>query len=334
MANYINNNTLLSGLVKYRDELSMKEILIESVYSAKTLERVKVEYGLKGTQTINLMTSQPIWTIAQCGLNAGTGSVTLSQQDITVSDLSQTEDLCLVGDNTLSKYYTGALMPKGVNQEDLTPKIFAASFIADKMQKTKDTVEKLVWIGNINYAPGASGSYSSLQYANLANGFLYQLNSGGGSASVIPGNGTYSASAMTNTNAVDIVNYMITQIPQEILDKDLTLFVSVANFQKIVNNLINNNNYHYTALDAAGTHKEISFPFLSNLNIVGTNGLANRNDMVISYAENFYVGVDGEHDFEQFKIWYSDDLNAVRYRLQMRLGTAIAYPQYVVYFKG
>jgi hypothetical protein len=334
MANYINNNTLLSGLVKYRDELSMQEILIESVYSAKTLERVKVEFGVKGTQTINLMTSQPVWTVAACGLQAGTGSVTLLQQDITVSDLSQTEDLCLVGDNTLSKYYTGALMPKGMNQEELTPKIFATAFIADKMQKTKDTVEKLVWIGNTDYAPGASGSFSSLQYANLADGFLYQLKYGGASASVINGNGTYGGASMSNTNAVDIVNYMITQIPQEILDKDLTLFVSVANYQKIVNNLITLNNYHYTAIDATGVNKEISFPFLSNLNIVATNGLVNRNDMVISYAENFYVGVDGEHDYEQFKIWYSDDLNAVRYRLQMRLGTAIAYPQYVVWFKG
>jgi hypothetical protein len=332
MANFINNTTLLSGLVKYRDQLSMDEILIESVYSAKTLERVSVEYGVKGTQTINLMTSQPIWTVAQCGLVAGTGSVTLSQQDITVNDISQTEDLCLVGDNTLSKYYTGVLMPKGIDQEELTPKVFATAFIADKMQKTKDTVEKIVWIGNTT--PGATGSFASYQYANLANGFLYQLNYGGASASVINGNGTYSANAMTSTNAVDIVNYMVSQIPQEILDKDLTLFVSVANFQKIVNNLIYNNNYHYTALDAAGVNKEISFPFLSNLNIVATSGLQGRNDMVLTYAENLYVGTDGEHDFEQFKVWYSDDLNAVRYRLQLRIGTAIAYPQYVVYFKG
>ena len=334
MGNYINNATLLSGLVAYRDELSMNEILTESVFSARTLELVKVEFGVKGTQTINLMTSQPVWTVASCGLQAGTGSVTLSQQDITVSDLAQTEDICYVGDNTLSKYYTGVLMPRGVNQEELTPKNFAKAFIADKMMKTRDMVEHLIWIGNTSVAPGASGSYSSLQYANLANGFLYQLNSGGGSASVVDGNGTYSG-ALTDLNAIDVINYMMEQLPQEVADKDLVLFVSLSNYRHIINNLIKSNNYHYTAIDqSAGPAWTITFPFAHNLTIVATSGLQNRNDLVLSYPENFYVGTDGQHDFEQFNIWYSNDLNAVRYRLQLRIGTAIAYPQYVVYYKG
>jgi hypothetical protein len=330
MGNYINNATLLGGLVKYRDELSMNEILTESVFSAKTLEKVKIETGVKGTQTINLMTSQPIWTVAACGLQAGTGSVTLSQQDITVSDLAQTEDICYVGDNTLSKYYTGVLMPKGVNQEELTPKNFAKAFIADKMMKTRDTVEHLVWIGSTGTA-----SYSNLQYANLANGFLYQLGYGSGSANVLPGNGTYSG-ALTDTNAVDVVNYIIEQVPQEIADKDLIMFMSLANYRHVVNNLIKSNNYHYTAIDQSSGRGgwEIQFPFANNVTIVATSGLQNRNDIVLSYPENFYVGTDGEHDYEQFNIWYSNDLNAVRYRLQMRIGTAIAYPQYVVWYQG
>ena len=328
---YINNTTLLGGLTKYRDELTLSEILTESIYSAKTLSRVKVETGVKGTQTINLMTSNPIFTIASCGLQSGTGSVTLSQTDITVSDLSILEDLCLVGDNTLSKYWTGALMGKGINQEELTPKNFAKAFIADKMNKITDYVEHLAWVG-AKTAHG--GTFSVAQGMDLADGFLYQINYGTGYASIVNGNGTYSASALNSTNAIDIVNYMISQIPQAILDKDLTLFVSVASFQKIVNNLITTNNYHFTALDAAGKNKEISFPFLSNLNIVATSGLEGRNDMILTMADNLYIGTDLEHDMEQFNVFYSNDLNAVRFRAQWRIGTAIAYPQYVVFFKG
>lgn len=326
---YINNTTLLSGLVRYRDELSMGEILTESVFSARTLEIVKVETGVKGTQTINLMTSQPIWTVAACGLQAGTGSVTLSQQDITVADLSQTEDLCLVGQNTLSKYYTGALMPKGINQEDLTPKIFATAFIADKMLKTKDFVEHIVWAGNST----GSGTFSTSQGMNLANGFLYQLTQGSGHASVVSGNGTYSG-ALVQGQSVAVINAMIAALPQAVADKELVLFMSLPNFQTVRNELIINNNYHYTAIDAGVPSWTISYPFANNVTIVATSGLQGRNDLVLTYPENLYVGTDGEHDFEQFNIWYSNDLNAVRYRLQLRIGTAIAYPQYVVYYAG
>lgn len=333
MANYINNATLLSALTAYRDELTMSEILTESVFSARTAMLIKKATGINGTQTINLMTSQPVWAVASCGLQAGTGSVTLAQQDITVSDISLTEDICLVGDNTLSKYYTGQLMTTGINQEELTPSVFAKAYIADKILKTTDTIEKLLWIGNKNVTPGATGSFSSSQYANLADGFLYQLQFGSGTSSVVSGNGTYSG-AITEANAINVINGMVDLIPEAIADKELKLFVSLTAFRKIVRALINSNNYHYTALDATAPKWEISWPFDSNITIVATSGLNGRNDMVLTYGENLYEGTDGEHDFEQFKIWFSDDLNAVRFRQQFRLGTAIAFPQYVVYYKG
>lgn len=327
---YINNATLLSGLTTYRDELAMNEILTESIFSAKTLQKVKVQTGVKGTQTINLMTSQPVWTVAACGLAAGTGSVTLTQANITVGDIGQTEDICLVGDNTLSKYYTGVLMGKGINQEELTPKIFAKAFIADKMLKTKDYIEHLVWVGNSSGA----GTFSSTAGMTLANGFLYQLDLVSGSASVVNGNGTYSG-ALNAANAINVINGMIAVLPQAIADKDLTLFMSLANYRVVINALITSNNYHFTAIDqSAGPAWEVAWPFAHNVTIVATSGLESRNDLVLTYPENMYVGTDGEHDYEQFNIWYSNDLNAVRFRNQFRIGTAIAYPQYVVHYLG
>ena len=44
--------------------------------------------------------------------------------------------------------------------------------------------------------------------------------------------------------------------------------------------------------------------------------------------------MDGEHDYETFDVWDSKDLNAVRFRAMWRLGTQIAYPQYVVAYQG
>jgi len=332
MAYDFNNATILSNLTVYRDQLKAPELILDSVFSAKTLETVRIQSGVKGTVALNIMSSNMVLQAAACGLISGTGSVTFTQKDITVNDIMALEEVCFVGANTLPKYFFGALMPKGTKVEDLTPKNFAMGYIKDKQNKLKDYVEHLAWIGNTSYAPGASGSFSTLAYAQQANGFLYQL--GVASASTVSGNGTYSG-ALTDANAVLVVNGMINAIPQEIADKDLVLFVSLTNFQKIVNCLINNNNYNYTAVDSGARGSwEINYPFRSGLKIIATSGLQNRNDLVLTFGDNLVVGVDGESDEETFDIWYSQDLNSVRFRAMFRLGTQVAQPQYVVWYRG
>lgn len=326
----INNATILSSLTAYRDELSASELILDSVFSARTLDMVKVQTGVKGTQALNIMSSNLVLTAADCGLISGSGSVTFTQKDITVNDIMAQEQICFVGANTLPKYFFGALMPKGTKQEELTPKNFATAYISDKQNKLRDYIEHLIWIGNTSFAPGVTGSFSSLPYAQQANGFLYQLNSA--SASTVSGNGTYSG-ALTDANAVDVVNGMINVIPQEIADKDLVLFCSLSNFQHIVNGLIKSNNYHFTAVDSGAPSWVIKFPFRSNLTIVATSGLQNRNDLVLTFTDNLFVGVDGESDQESFDVWYSMDLNSVNFRAMFRLGTQVAQPQYVVWYR-
>jgi len=334
MANYINNATVLSALTVYRDELSAKEILTESVFSARTLGIVKIEYGVKGTQTINLITSQPVFQNAQCGLLSGTGSVTFGQQNITVNDLMIQEDLCYVGSGTLTKYFTGMSMNKGIKVDDITPQIFAKAYMTDKMLKIGDYVEAAIWQGSTSGTQYYSGQYN----LTLSNGFLYNMYQTSASQSIIYGNtysgGTYSG-ALTVSNAIAVLNNLISYIPQTIADKQLYLFCSLTNFRTITNALITSNNYHYTAVDRQiYTGWEIDYPFLPTLKIVATSGLVGRNDLVLTYADNLYVGFDGEHDYEKFDVWDSLDLNAIRFRAMFRIGTAIAYPQYVVVYPG
>jgi hypothetical protein len=327
MANYINNATILSGLVAYRDELSTKEILHESVFSARTLGIVNRQYGVKGTQTINLITSQPVFQLAQCGLLSGTGSVTFAQRDITVNDLMIQEDICYVGSGTLTKYFTGMSMNKGIKQEDITPEIFAKAYMSDKMLKIGDYVEKSIWLGS------TSGTVYNAAYT-LTNGFLYQLYQTSASQSIVSGNGTYSG-ALTVANAINVMNGIVNAIPEAIADKQLYAFMSLANYRTLCQALITTNNYHFTAIDSSiYTAWEISYPFLPTLTIVATSGLTGRNDIILSTAENFYVGVDGEHDDETFDVWDSKDLNSVRFRAMWRLGTQVAYPQYIVAYQG
>ena len=330
---YVNNATILSALTAYVDQLSAKEILINSIFQCKTIQKVTLQPGIKYSQAINLLTSQPVWTLAQCGLLSGTGSVTLSQQFIQVTDIMQTEDICYVGNNTLSQMYTGMEMKGGINQEELTPKKFAKAYIGDKLLQTQKFIEQLIWQGNVS----GTGTFSTTQGMNLVNGFLYQFQYGTGTSSIVNGNGTYSG-ALTVANAVSVINGMVNVLPQDIADKELVLFMSLTNFNTMIQaiTLLNGGagNYWFTGADKAFPSFEIKWPFLNSITIIATAGLSGRNDLVLTYPENLYVGTDLQSDWEDSKIWYSNDLNVIRYRLMLRIGTQFAFPQYIVLYRG
>lgn len=332
MANYVNNATIVSALQAYVDQLGFNKILTESVFSARTAKIATIQTGIKGSQAINLMTSNPVFQSAQCGLISGSGSVTLSQQNITVNDLMVYENICYYGANTLSKMYTGMLMKKGIHQDDLTPDIFAQAYIADKINKISDYNEKSLWLGS------TSGTQYNSNYT-LVNGFLYNLYQTGASASLIigattaPGPLTKSTTAPipSANSAIDVINQLTLLIPEFISDKQTYAFMSLTNYRILVSDLVSVNNYHIDLISQDHLKVwEFDYPYYPTLRIVATSGLTGRNDIVITTAENMYIGVDQESDEENFRVWESADLNSVNFRAMWRLGTQIAYPQYVV----
>ncbi len=330
----LNTSLVLSALTTYTDQIGMPNILIQSIFDARTAKIVNKQTGVKGSISLNILTSQPQWTVASCGLLSSTGSVALSQQNITVNDIMGQEAICQVGPGSLDKYWTGVLSPKGTLQEKLTPEVFAKAFVADKLLKLQDYVEHLTWVGSTG-----TQSFSNLNGMTLANGFLYQLNFGSGAASVV---GVTAAGGvnLTPTNCIAVVQNMIANLNQDIADKELVLFMSLANYQTLVNALLDkqalNPVFWVQNKDGAqgGIPWSFKWPYYFNLNIIATSGLQNRADLVLTYPENLYIGVDGEHDEEDFKIWYSADYNSIFYRTLFRLGTQFAFGQYIVYSPG
>jgi len=53
----------------------------------------------------------------------------------------------------------------------------------------------------------------------------------------------------------------------------------------------------------------------------------------LSYQKaNLYVGVDMLNDAEQFSIRYSEDNDEVRFISKFKIGTQIAFPEFIVEF--
>ena len=94
-------------------------------------------------------------------------------------------------------------------------------------------------------------------------------------------------------------------------------------------NLKNANLFHYTP-DAA-VNMEMVYPG-SNMKVIAVGGLNGTNKIVAGSLSNFFVGTDLANEEEQYKFWYSEDNDEVRFRASFKYGVQVAYPAEIVYF--
>lgn len=334
----LNTTLVLSALTAYVDQIGEPNLITESVFSSRTAKLVRVQKGVKGQQALNIYTTTQNWQPAACGLISPTGSQALTQTVIATNDMMSQMAICMVGANSLSKYWTGVLMPKGINQEEPTPKQFAEAMIHEEILKSGDFCENISWQGNT----GTQSFSSGIGNMSLTNGFLYQLYFGTGASSII--STTYSwtggttPALLTPTNAISTIQGMIGALPQAIADKELMVFCGLANYRTIVNALLDKQTFNETfyVIDNGGNKIPWAFhwPYTFNVTVVAVGGLQGRKDLVLTMPENLVLGVDGEHDEEEFRVWYDPTYNSIFGRTMVRLGTAIPQPQYVVWEPG
>ena len=117
----LNTTLVLSALTTYIDQIGEPNLITESVFSSRTANLVRIQKGVKGQQALNIYSTIQNWQPAACGLISPTSSQTLTQQVISTNDMMNQLAICMVGPNSLAKYWTGVLQPKGINQEDPTP---------------------------------------------------------------------------------------------------------------------------------------------------------------------------------------------------------------------
>jgi hypothetical protein len=94
--------------------------------------------------------------------------------------------------------------------------------------------------------------------------------------------------------------------------------------------LKNANLFHYAP--DAGVTMETVIPG-TNVKLVAVGGLDGTNRLYMGKLGNFYVGTDLANEEEEFKFWYSQDNDEVRYRASMKYGVQIAFPDQLVQFK-
>jgi len=302
----------VSALTKYTDQTSGM-LIKEAVLKGRTVATVTVQGGVKHKETINTLSTALVAQAGACGWNAA-GTTILDQRTLHVHPVKINEAICLT---ELEDYYTSAMMNPGSYAEDIP---FEQVFAENKRDKVQALVEDLIWKGDI-----ASGSGNMA----FADGFVLLLDTDMDAAY----EGSYTISTFGD-DVIDTVDEMIGKLNENVIDaEDLTLFMSYANYRTYAKALRDANLFAYSGAESQVEAFSQMHPG-TNVKVMGVKGLNGINRMVLSPASNLVVGTDLLNDAEDFKIFYSEDNDEVRFLAKFKVGVQTQFIDYVVYYTG
>jgi hypothetical protein len=308
------NVTALTAYTKTNENL----LVTRSFFEPKTASRMQILTGVKSTIQVPALSDALIWQNGDnCGFTAS-GDTTISARVLTVGRIKVNKEWCI---NDLETKYTQLLLSPGSNYDALPGGIDAA-FVETILGTTKEDVEKAIWRGDT-----ASASSQLKQFDGLVK--IINAASGTVQANAVPFIAT-AVTAITAANIISVVQAVYSAIPVEILDKpDLTVYMGVDNFRTYQLALTNANLFNFIATDNALGEMKIHG---TNVNVVSTPGLTGTNAIYALRDSNMFLGVDLENEQEDFKFWYSEDFDLVRFKYRTKLGVQVSQVQEIVKF--
>lgn len=303
----------VSGLVNYTNE-QQSELLVKALFGSKTASVMQsagqVQPGIKSSSKLALVGSTVFFQADGCGYNPS-GTTTLTQRAITVGAVKVEETLC-------PKTLEAKWMQTQIAPGSATALPFEAQFGAEKAAVIAEQIEIAMWQGDT-----ASGDPN----INRFDGFVKVIS---GSSPTLGNSAPTTFTSITNSNVDDILDQIYGVLPARVASKtDLVCFVGVDVFKLMLVNLKNANLFHYTP--EAAVNMEMVYPG-SNMKVIAVGGLNGTNKIVAGSLSNFFVGTDLANEEEQYKFWYSEDNDEVRFRASFKYGVQVAYPAEIVYF--
>jgi hypothetical protein len=292
----------LSALQTYTDEVGGL-LLAEAVVKGKTAQLCYVQSGIKGTQAINLLTSNLVVQDGSCGWNTS-GTTIFTQRDITVCDKKVNESLC---PRDLNNYWAGQFLNAGSYNETVP---FEQAIVDLKVAQIGRYVEEQLWQATTG--------------ATCFAGFGTLISTGTTGVVAVTG-----ATAITSSNALDEVDKLVVLIDDNVAQRtDLIVWMSMASFRKYLIDYRNSNYFHFTP-DQVDFNEFVVFHPGTDIRVVGTHGI-NDNGVYLGPAEYMVVGVDLMSDEETLQMFYNKNDDEVRLRANFKFGAQIAFPEYFI----
>lgn len=299
----------VSGLTNYTEV--NKDVLIKGVVlgtvKGDTIPRLRKQFGVKTRERLSILNVDPaIQDGSVCAFNAS-GSTDFSEREIVTAQLKAQDQYC--DKDLLGKF--AEYQVKIAATKDAADMPFEGEILDEVIGGINEKMEKLVW----------QGATSANSGTDLIDGFLTQaINDDSAS--------TINVTAVTSADSLYAATQkVIMAIPEDLLDKAV-VFMSPANYRKLLFELVEKNLYHYP-VGAEIEDRDVVFPG-TEVRIHKTIGLKGSDYIYASAWENMVYGCDLENDQEKVRFWYDDNSELFKYSIHWNSGVKTYFPDMVV----
>lgn len=293
----------VTGLPAYVEQ-HKSDLLYQVVFGGNTIRRMAKQTGVKGTSTINLLSTDiPFQNGAGCGFTPQ-GEAKFTQRQIVTGRIKIDTEFC--PDNLVGKY-NEYLVRVNANQTDLP---FEEEIMASIIDGIRVKMEKAVWQGDTSSSDATLKQFDGLLKAlDNASGVIKEEVSAG--------------------SAYEAIKTVYMAIPEHLLSKpNVKINVSPAVYRQFLLEMVEKNLYHYS-----GAQNEYPTEFVfpgTNVAVALAEGLAGTQKIVAAQDSNLVYGCDMEGDMEDLKLWFSDDNDVFRLKGKWNAGANVAFPDEVV----
>ena len=302
MADKVNKSLTLHDLPEYIDQHS-EELITKSVFSPMSANLFKVQTGVKSKTALNLLdTAVTFGDGTVCGFTNTTSS-TISQRYIVPGFIKVNAEYC---DKDFLNTFAAHQVNVAAGRETLP---FEEYFVEDIKRQIGKNLEIAIWQGDTTSATANLNKFDGLLKIMTAD---------------VP-----SANKQTKAQAdtvLDRVWNVYNAIPEEVLF-DEVIYLNNANFRALVKELVDLNMYHYERnIDES---LDIILPG-TNTHVKAINGLTGVDTIIALNPDHVVYGVDLEGDAETAKMWFSDDNDTFRLKIEFSVGVQIALPNEII----
>lgn len=289
----------VSALDAFNNEVAGR-VVPKIVFEGYTTSILPIQEGIKYQEPLNIMEVDLQVQSGNC-VSSPSGSLTATQRDITVTQRTSYDGLCL--DELNSKYLGISALSAGSYNETFALAETYTDMVVNQMKKSDDA---FLW--DVNHFGG--------------------LTSGSTAGVVVPAAATGS---VTSATILGITDALIENLNSDVADRDdLTIWMGVGNFRKFVTALRQANNFYFdpgSITNRTGI-LQMAYPF-QNVKVVGTSGITGDRIALMpdAYA---VVGTDLMSDETSFQLWYDINADQLKHRLKSKLGAQVAFPEYIV----
>lgn len=300
---------------------SVKPLLQAAVFSAKTQQMIKsggiTLTNVKSSEAIPQFDTDAVFGTQSCSFDPS-GTTSFTQRTVTVGKIKVEEKLC---PKDMEAYFLQEALKAGSTYEDFGNAEFQKAYLDRKNMKIAAQLETAIWQGDTG-----SGNAN----LNKFDGLIKLIAAGSPvNANVSGYTGIAPITTIGPTNVIAAIKGMKNAIPAALKGAtDVVIFCGYDVYDMYVDAGIAANLFHYDFNDKSN-YGGLTVPG-TGIKLEAVHGLDGTGKLYATRLSNIVEAVDLQGEEENYKMWYSEDNNDVRFRAEWKYGVNVAYTTEVV----